>query len=1209
MIIIYIVDTSNNRIRKIDAVTGNISTIAGTTQAGYAGDGEAAINAMLNSPRGICLDKDGNIYIADYGNGRIRKIDGAGIITTIAGNGSRGLSGDGNLATNAVLSPTGLAIDNEGNMYVADYSNNRIRKIDGAGIITTIAGTGVSGFSFDNSSAVNATLSYPRSVAVDSIGNVFIADTFNSEIRKLSMPQAASGLTVTTEAEVPAKQDKVMLSVSSGIVEGSDKIYYKVDDTVPQQLYVGDTIDLNDWTEFIGGNSQEITAPNGKYIEAVEVTAADNKVVKWGKSNVVNDGYVVSASLSRNAASFDKNTSNQADVNVDMTLNGNTLTSIVNGVIPLINGIDYTANENTVTINKSYLASLDAGATANLVFNFSAGDSQSLNVAVTDTTPSAACGLTVTAEAETPAVSGKVTLTVTPAVDDSHHVICYKIVDSEPTALNVGEEIEPGDGWIELANTNVQEIAVANGKYIEAVEVTTGNYKVTKWGKSSAVNDGCIVQVGSSISPITASFDKNTANQADVNVSMGLSKYKLESISMRNGANYLSHEFRGNTVTIKKSDLANLSSQSAELAFYDDKGNIKNLDVAMLVGDMGVDLTMSLNGKSLTSITNEGNTLVNGTDYVVNGSTVTIKRGFLTKVGTGTVNLVFNFGTESLAMTVSLSGTDLSATMILDGNTLTGINNSDYDLINGVDYTVNGDVVTISKGYLAKLATGTQDLMFNFSKGNAQKLSITISDTTTRSYTVTFKDYDGKTIGEPQTVNYGESAAAPAAPTRTGYVFAGWDKSYNDVTGDLVVTAKYTSGNTYPFQPTTSNGDDETKISTDYLKSRDNTLVINSAAASLAIPSSAIDLVNGADHIKVTEKVVTPETNTVQGLFGNLPNGVAKMVGNPIRLNVGLFDASDALIQDIHQFSNNQRVKVTIKLTSAQIAGLDTSKLSMYYYDETSRTWVELGGSFNTNTMEFTFYTPHFTNFAIMNKASTPTPSTGNTTPVVTSYTVTFKNYDGTVIGTPQAVNYGGSATAPAAPTRTGYVFAGWDKAFDKVTGDLVVTAKYTSGNTYNFKPTATSNGAETKISSDYLTSRDNTLVINSDGAEISIPAGAIDSTDGTSYIKVIEQSDTAANISNKFGNLPKGLKQVGNPLLLSIELFDANNNYIKNIHKLANNEKIKVTMKFTADELKGIDVNGPSMYYYDETAKAWAKLEGKFNPSTREMTFYMTEL
>ena len=183
---VYICDRDNQRIRKV-SVSGVISTIAGTGTAGNTGDNGPATLAQLNYPDGIAVDATGNIYVAGIASATVRKINSAGIITTIAGTGVAGYSGDGGPATLAKLSdPRGIALDTEGNLYIPDGSNHIVRKINAMGVITTIAGSAhVGGYSGDGGAATLANIWLPICVAVDNSGNLFIADG-NSCIRKVT---------------------------------------------------------------------------------------------------------------------------------------------------------------------------------------------------------------------------------------------------------------------------------------------------------------------------------------------------------------------------------------------------------------------------------------------------------------------------------------------------------------------------------------------------------------------------------------------------------------------------------------------------------------------------------------------------------------------------------------------------------------------------------------------------------------------------------------------------------------------------------------------------------------------------------------------------------------------------------------------------------------------------------------------------------------
>jgi sugar lactone lactonase YvrE len=180
---VYIADRINDRVRKVTP-GGTITTFAGTGEHGFTNDGEPATTAELNEPEDVAVDRRGNVYIADTGNQRIRRVSPDGTITTFAGSGRYGFSGDGGRATSASLAePIAVAVDRRGNVYIGDWRNSRVRKVS-SGRITTLAGTGRRGFSGDGGPAAKAQIRDPHAVTVDAKGNVYIAD--GPRVRKVS---------------------------------------------------------------------------------------------------------------------------------------------------------------------------------------------------------------------------------------------------------------------------------------------------------------------------------------------------------------------------------------------------------------------------------------------------------------------------------------------------------------------------------------------------------------------------------------------------------------------------------------------------------------------------------------------------------------------------------------------------------------------------------------------------------------------------------------------------------------------------------------------------------------------------------------------------------------------------------------------------------------------------------------------------------------
>jgi sugar lactone lactonase YvrE len=197
---LYIADANNNRIRKVDATTGNISTVAGNGTSGYSGDGGAATSATLKNPTGVAIDNSGNLYIADE-SFHVRKVDATTHnITNVAGNGTWDYSGDGGAATNAQLSAEGIALDSRNNLYIADGNNSRIRRVDATtGNITTVAGNGIRDYSGDGKVATNAKLRRPSSIALDSSGNLYIADEDDARVRRVVLTDSTNQPNLTID--------------------------------------------------------------------------------------------------------------------------------------------------------------------------------------------------------------------------------------------------------------------------------------------------------------------------------------------------------------------------------------------------------------------------------------------------------------------------------------------------------------------------------------------------------------------------------------------------------------------------------------------------------------------------------------------------------------------------------------------------------------------------------------------------------------------------------------------------------------------------------------------------------------------------------------------------------------------------------------------------------------------------------------------------
>jgi sugar lactone lactonase YvrE len=246
---VYIADLLNQRVRKV-STSGVITTFAGTGAGGFSGDGGLATAAQLQFAYRLAIDTIGNVYIADQGNERIRVVNTNGIINTFAGNGTGAYNGDGGQATAAeIKTPGGLAIDATGNVYISDGGNHRIRMVSTNGIISTVAGNGVGGFSGDGGLATTAELNYPFGIAVDAFGDMYINDQGNQRIRSVNAAGVIStyagtgaagyngdGIPATT-AEIDDAWD--VNTDAAGNVYISDEVNYRVRKVPGNPLSIG----------------------------------------------------------------------------------------------------------------------------------------------------------------------------------------------------------------------------------------------------------------------------------------------------------------------------------------------------------------------------------------------------------------------------------------------------------------------------------------------------------------------------------------------------------------------------------------------------------------------------------------------------------------------------------------------------------------------------------------------------------------------------------------------------------------------------------------------------------------------------------------------------------------------------------------------------------------------------------------------------------
>ncbi|MCD1259440.1 S-layer homology domain-containing protein [Paenibacillus athensensis] len=498
------------------------------------------------------------------------------------------------------------------------------------------------------------------------------------------------------------------------------------------------------------------------------------------------------STISPTTATFDKNTADTSaghyqNVTTTATLNGNTLSSIVNGVTPLISGTDYTLVGSTITIDKAYLAA-QANGPVTLTLNFSAGATQTLTITVSDSTPSNSTisPTTATFDKNTADTSAGHYQNVTTTVTLNGNTLS-SIVNGV-TPLISGTDYTLVGSTITISKDYLA--AQANGPVTLTLNFSAGATQTL----TITVSDS--TPSNSTISPTTATFDKNTADTSvghyqNVTTTVTLNGNTLSSIV--NGVTPLisgtDYTLVGSTITISKDYLAAQANGPVTLTLNFNAGATQTLTITVSDSTpsnstispttatfdkntadtsaghyQNVTTTATLNGNTLSSIVNGVTPLISGTDYTLVGSTITIDKAYLAAQANGPVTLTLNFSagaTQTLTITVSdstpsnstISPTtatfdkntadtsaghyqNVTTTVTLNGNTLSSIVNGVTPLISGTDYTLVGSTITIDKAYLAAQANGPVTLTLNFSAGATQTLTITVSDSTPGNSTI-----------------------------------------------------------------------------------------------------------------------------------------------------------------------------------------------------------------------------------------------------------------------------------------------------------------------------------------------------------------------------------------------------------------------------------------------------------------------------------------
>ncbi len=711
---IYIADTNNHRIRKVDP-NGIITTVAGNGSSGHSGDGGPATQAKLWSPAGIAVNGSGNLFIADTGNNRIRKVDPSGTIMTVAGNGSSGYSGDGGQATQASLDlPSGVAVDSLGNLYIGDNWNDRIRKVDRSGIIMTVAGNGQNGYTGDGGPATEARFDSIYQIGLDFWGNLYIADTFNHRVRKVEGLFVPSNGTI--KGRVTDSSTAMPLSnVNVTIASGQNGYTTKTDST---GVYAVSGLPPGDFTAaFVTPGYIQQTA--GGMLFAGQTLTVDVQLVRIPPLNLIftspQDGAIINASPVLVAG----NVSNSANV--------------------AVNGIQALVSNDTFSISiLLYEGSNTLTATATDQYGQTA--SQSIRVAlvtkgnVAGTVTDSATGLPI--PSATVSITDSLNLTKTASTDNTGKYTVSgvnqgafngSVVKAGYTTYDFSGTMPPGQTVTILAALN-PILPVLNNIVVSGI--STNSAKIT-WTTDQLTDS--LVDYGTTLSY------GNTTNNATLTTSHTILLNSLTpgityhfKVTSKNsyGFSTSSGDFTfvtSNPPTISAIAISNITPNSATITWTTDQLSDSFVDYGATssYGNWARDLTLTTSHTILISSLSPGITYhfrVTST----NGNGLSSSSGDLTfKTVTPFITLVINFPQDGGV--IHGSDTMLKGTITHAAGSETGV------IVNGILAATYGDQFVMNH---VPLVAGLNTITAEATdvSGNTLAVSITVNSVSSEQY-------------------------------------------------------------------------------------------------------------------------------------------------------------------------------------------------------------------------------------------------------------------------------------------------------------------------------------------------------------------------------------------------------------------------------------------------------------------------------------------